>query len=246
MSLNHDTSTNQSYAQWGEDRLVWDFFGHQAKGVFLEIGANHPTLLSQTYLLEQQGWTGVLIEPQRECYELLVAQRPGSQAFRCAVTSPEGVGQAYMKIPPRELGGHVMAEVVTERVENDNHCYEEIALRTINDVLAEAKVGAIDFMSIDIEGLEVPAMRGFDFAKYRPKLILIEDHLEDLGRHRFLVGKGYRFVHRLGSNNWYVPADFSDFTLKNPISRFEYIRKFHLSMPFRKLRIGLKRLRGKA
>ncbi|WP_309384535.1 FkbM family methyltransferase [Cerasicoccus frondis] len=243
---NASAKTPDHYAQWGEDRLIWQFFQQKAEGVFLEVGANHPIRLSQTYLLEQKGWRGVLIEPQKHCYDLLVEKRPASQAFCCGAVGPDQVGEAYVKIPPAEMGGDVMSEVVTERHEDDGCRYEQISLRTINDVLAEAGIGEIDFVSIDIEGMEIPALEGFDLEKHRPKLLLIEDHLETLAKHRYLQGRGYRFIHRLGSNNWYAPVGFSDYVLADPISRTEYIRKFYLSMPFRKLRHTLKRLRGKA
>ena len=79
----------ESYAQWGDDVLVWEHFGKKTDGVFLEAGANHPTSLSQTYLLEKRGWTGVLVEPVPECCEKLRAERAGSQVFQNALGSPE-------------------------------------------------------------------------------------------------------------------------------------------------------------
>ncbi|WP_309400122.1 FkbM family methyltransferase [Cerasicoccus maritimus] len=237
---------NESYSQWGEDRIIWDYFKRRSDGVFLEVGANAPIRLSQTYLLEKRGWSGVLIEPQTQRYEELVAKRPGSRAIRCGAVSPDNVGGAYIKIPPAEQGGDVMSQVVMERVEGDGCRYEDVPLRTINDALEEAGVQHVDFASIDIEGMEIPALEGFDLEKYQPKLILVEDHMEDLSLHRYLKKRGYRFINRMGSNNWYAPAGFTDFTLENATPRFEQIRKFYLSMPFRKLRITLKRLRGKA
>jgi hypothetical protein len=45
-----------------EMRLVAAFFGNM-KGYFAEVGANDPREGSQTWHLEQAGWTGILIEP---------------------------------------------------------------------------------------------------------------------------------------------------------------------------------------
>jgi hypothetical protein len=44
-------------------RLVGAFFG-DIKGYFVEVGAKEPRERSQTWFLEQAGWTGVLVEPQ--------------------------------------------------------------------------------------------------------------------------------------------------------------------------------------
>ena len=41
---------------------------------------------------------------------------------------------------------------------------------------------------------------------WQPRLILIEDHVVDLRKHRFLQADGYRLIRRVGNNGWYVPA----------------------------------------
>ena len=48
----------------------------------------------------------------------------------------------------------------------------------------------IDFVSIDVEGHEFEVLRGFDFARWRPRLILLEDHVRAcLDKHRFMHGR---------------------------------------------------------
>src|SRR5205085_11315571 len=57
-----------SYSQYGEDVLLWHYFGEKKNGFFVEAGANHPTKCSQTWLFEQNGWKGILVEPiPRNC-----------------------------------------------------------------------------------------------------------------------------------------------------------------------------------
>jgi hypothetical protein len=77
---------------------VWKFFQCAKRGTFVEVGANHPTLESQTWLLEQEGWSGVLIEPNPGLCELLRAQRPRSKVFQAAVGSPDQVGEVDLQI----------------------------------------------------------------------------------------------------------------------------------------------------
>ena len=52
-----------------EQELVRKFFKHAPSGFFVEVGANRPRQESQTWHLEQLGWTGVLIEPQPDLAE---------------------------------------------------------------------------------------------------------------------------------------------------------------------------------
>ena len=55
-------------------QLVAAFFG-DIKGFFVEVGANDPRERSQTWHLEQAGWTGILIEPQPDLARELRAKR---------------------------------------------------------------------------------------------------------------------------------------------------------------------------
>jgi hypothetical protein len=64
----------ESHSQAGQDRFVWELLG-PGPGTFLDIGANHPVEISNTYALEQQGWEGWLIENDVNCLKLLREQR---------------------------------------------------------------------------------------------------------------------------------------------------------------------------
>ena len=110
-------------------------------------------------------------------------------------------------------------------------------------MLEEAGVTRLDYLSLDIEGHELAAFRGLDFDRWQPKLILVEDHMYNLKLHRVLKSKSYRLVYRTGSNNWYVTRD-TPFLKLTPKVRLELFRKLYLSMPFRKLRLVGKKLRG--
>ena len=39
-------------------------------------------------------------------------------------------------------------------------------------------------------------LQGFDLARWRPRLIMIEDHVADLSKHRYLNAAGYRIIRR--------------------------------------------------
>lgn len=236
-------SGSQSYSQWGEDRLVLEFFANQKNGTFFEAGAHHPTRISQTYLLEKHGWHGVLVEPLSERAEEFARLRPNSRFFRKALGSPDEKGMILDFVVPAG-GNSAEASLLCAGEEAPVRAkIHKVEMTTISDVLTEAGVVHLDYLSLDIEGHELAAFRGLDFDRWRPRLILVEDHLYDLRLHRFLTQKGYDLVNRSGSNSWYVPHGTS-FPLRDWQIRWELIRKFYLSMPFRKLRVIFKRLRG--
>lgn len=232
----------ESYSQWGEDRLVWEFFAGRTDGFFLEAGAFHPVRLSQTYLLERRGWHGVLVEPLPDQVTEFIEKRPNSRLIKKAIGAPDQSGTDLTFFVPggepslARLAGSSEQPAPGERA-------LRVQLTTLSEILSEAKVARLDYLSLDLEGYELAALRGLDFNRWQPKLILIEDRVEDLELHRFLTQHGYRLVYRLGVNNWYVPAG-TPFPRNTLAVRFRLFRKMYLAMPFRKLRSGLRRLRG--
>lgn len=234
-----------SYSQWGEDVMVLNFFGNQTTGIFFEAGAHHPTIISQTYLLERHGWHGVLVEALPDKTEEFVRLRPRSKLFAKALGDPRQKGDTVDFVVPAD-GNTAEARLLSSyESPPPGSTLLKVEITTISDVLSESGLAGVDFLSLDIEGDELAAFRGLDFSRWQPRLILVEDHLFDLRLHRFLKRKGYQLVYRTGSNNWYVPRG-ADFPLLSWRIRIELFRKLYLSMPFRKLRLIGKRLRGLA
>lgn len=220
-----------------ETRLVAAFFGG-TKGYFVEVGANDPQERSQTWHLERLGWTGVLIEPQPDLAAELRAKRR-AKVFAAACSSPGNAGRQlplHVAGPLSSLDRGSMAPGSTpEKV-------IAVPARTLDSILDEAGTPqAFDFLSIDVEGHEIEVLRGFAIDRWRPRLIMIEDHVADLSKHRYLKNAGYRIIRRYENNGWYVPREsvvrcrWSD--------RWEILRKYYLALPFRMLRNLSRRLR---
>ena len=218
-------------------RLVAAFFGGR-KGYFVEVGANDPRERSQTWHLEQAGWTGVLVEPQPDLAAALKRARSG-KVFEAACSTPENSGRMlplHVAGPLSSLDRHTMAPGASpEKV-------IAVPVRTLDSILEEAGTpGSFDFLSIDVEGHEIEVLRGFDIVRWQPQLILIEDHVSDLSKHRYLGRAGYRIIRRYENNGWYVPehsavaCDWRD--------RWEIFRKYYLALPFRILRNLSRRIR---
>ena len=223
-----------------EKLLVRDFFG-DTTGFFVEVGANDPRQGSQSWHLEQSGWRGVLIEPQPQLAAKLREARRAT-VFAVACSSPQRAGRTlplHVAGPMSALNRERMAPgAIPEAV-------IDVPVRTLDDILAEAGAPRpLDFLSIDVEGHEIEVLSGFDFARWQPRLILLEDHVADLGKHRFLRRAGYRLVRRTDSNGWYVPEAADVRTGWR--ERWEILRKYRLALPFRIMRNYSRRLRQPA
>lgn len=238
MSVNK----SESYAQWGDDVLVWEYFGRKADGVFLEAGANDPKGISQTWLLEKRGWTGVLVEPVPECCERLREERPGSKVFQNALGSPAQRGILRLSFPSEFSA--LAAALPDGAVVREGERVIEAELMTLDEVLSAAGVTKLNYLSLDLEGMELEALEGLDFTRFAPDLIIVEDRLDDLSKHRFLQAAGYKLVRRNGSNHWYIPV--SDPFEVSVGTKLRLFRKLYLSMPFRRFRDLSRKMRGKA
>jgi FkbM family methyltransferase len=211
-----------------EQELVRAFFKGARSGFFVEVGANRPRQESQTWHLERLGWTGVLVEPQPDLAEELRRDR-SANVIAVACSSPGNAGR-LMRL---HVAG-ALSSLDRDRMAPgaDPERIIEVPVRTLDDILVEAGAPTrFDFLSIDVEGHELEVLSGFDVVRWRPRLILLEDHVGSLDRHRFLKGAGYRLIRRFENNGWYVPHDA-------PVAiglreRWNIVRKYYLGLPFR-------------
>jgi FkbM family methyltransferase len=221
-----------------ECALKEQFFGRELTGYFVEVGANDPQFESQTWHLEQRGWTGTLVEPQPDLAERLRRERR-ARVFAVACSSPENAGRTlpfHVAGALSSLNRDRMAPGAKPRGTID------VPIMTLDQILEQAEAPSpIDFLSIDVEGHELEVLRGLTLTRWRPRLILLEDHVGHLQKLHFMQGVGYRLVRHSHYNGWYVPKDSPvDFGWKD---RWRILRKYYLNLPFRMLRDGSRRVR---
>jgi FkbM family methyltransferase len=220
-----------------EDALKAEFFAPLRSGFFVEVGANDPQRGSQSWQFEQAGWNGVLVEPQPDLAARLRETRR-AHVVAAACSSPANAGTAmtlHLSGPHSSLKPDLAVTGVVAKAAI------AVPARTLDDILEEANAPApIDFVSIDVEGHEVEVLSGFDLARWRPRLVLIEDHVTNLATHRRLTQTGYRLIRRTGLNGWYVPRNEAP---RVGFGWWQIARKYYLALPIRMLRDRKRRLR---
>ncbi len=218
-----------------EEELKREFFADLDRGYFIEVGANQPEELSQTYELERRGWSGILVEPQPDLAEQL-RQRRSAKVFAEACSSRRNSGS---RMTLHLAGGHSSFDRNLNTPDVKPHDAIDVPLRTLDQMLIEAGATRIDFVSIDVEGHELDVLDGFDLARWQPRLIMIEDMLLHLKLHRHLSRRGYRLLRRTGINNWYVPAE--KLPPRGFYGQWQILNKFYLGTPSRRLRTAWRR-----
>jgi FkbM family methyltransferase len=222
-----------------EQTLVREFLGDSRTRFFVDVGAADPQLGSQTWHLEAAGWSGVLIEPRPDMAERLRRERH-AKVYEFACASP---AKASRSMPLHLRGGYSSLGENLMIAGLDPQGMVSVALRTLDDILVDAKAPSpVDFVSIDVEGFEIEVLEGFDLDRWRPRLILIEDHAQNLSLHRALSQRGYKWVRRTGLNAWYVPADHP--MTVGWVGKLQFLRKYYLSLPTRRVRDAVRRARA--
>ncbi len=168
----------QSYSQCGED-LIIDFcfmwLGRSAI-TYLDIGANHPTLLNNTYFFYQKGFKGVLVEADVELCHLLATTRPRDRCLNVAV-GVDGKPSAKVYIMTSRTLNTLIPSQATQYESYGREKIErviEVRQRDINDILATEFDRAPNLVSLDVEGLDLEILKHWDFTKFRPEVFCIE------------------------------------------------------------------------
>ena len=183
------------YSQGNEERIIRHFFGDRRGGFFVDLGCFHWRQYSTTYVLEKNlGWSGIGIDALdwvRDGYE---KHRKKTRFYHYAVTDESGgtitfyADGAVSTTDGSRLAAFPKAE---------NTQVLEVPTITLDDLLDQAEVKKIDFLSIDIEGGEATALKGFEIGRFKPELVCIEvapENREAVAK--YFADNGYTLLER--------------------------------------------------
>ncbi len=204
-------------SQFGEDLLIWDAFAGQLDGFYIEVGAFDGEYLSVTYILEALGWKGLLIEPIPERYEQCVRKRPGSRVVHAALGPRSAKGTIDFTVVEDQYGGMFSFSKPTpqhmQTVNQHSSPRKKVTVPfTSMDELLKDHRGEIDVAVIDVEGVEIEVLTGFDLLRHKPKMVILEDNSlgQDPGLPGHMSTLPYSFIGWVGGNRVYVRADQAD------------------------------------
>ena len=226
--------TFRSYAQNFEDVILWRVLKSIRNGFYIDVGANDPEIDSVTKLFYDMGWHGINIEPMPEPFSKLQFQRERDINLACIAASSPGEDLLYIfsgtglsttsKKISNEHNKNLNLEVVPTYVKAD----------TLSNICDQYVTGEIHFLKVDVEGAEFEVLKGMNFKRYRPWILVIEstkplstiDDSKDF--EVILECAGYTSVYFDGLNKFYLAAEHSDLK-HNFISPPNVFDQFQLS-----------------
>ena len=190
----------KSYAQEGEDIVLKRIFSGQSTGFYVDVGAHHPMRFSNTYSFYKLGWSGINIEPNPNSFNLFTKYRSRDINLNYGIAKNKGNLEYYMFDEPAL--NTFDAEVLNNRKTNTHYKHTKtihIDVMPLADMLKQHIPNGIkvDFLSIDVEGLDLEVLISNDWQKYRPNWVLVEqlnlkdiEHL-DFETHHYMKSVGY-------------------------------------------------------
>jgi FkbM family methyltransferase len=166
-----------THAQHGDDiiiRAVFDNLGID-KPSYLDIGAHHPSNISNTKLFYDAGSSGINVEANPYLFQKFMIERPRDINLNFGVGKESGFLNFYMvdEYSGRNSFDHeTVATFVEEYPEFSIREIRELPVMTVSQVLQNRTIP--DFLTIDVEGLDYDILKSIDFERYPFKVICVE------------------------------------------------------------------------
>lgn len=194
----------ESYSQYKEDIEVKYLLSHYdlSKSIYIDIGANHPTTISNTYLLYRSGMSGIIIEPNEEFIKLFKFIR------RRDIFLPFGCGKevrlskfVYSKAP---VLSSFLNKSFSNSLQDESYIWKEklVPIVTLDSILDLYAVNWISFLSIDTEGMDLDVL--FGATKYLSIVYIIcieineESNINQI--QKVLEENNFEYLKKMGCN----------------------------------------------
>lgn len=168
----------KSYSQEGEDMILQRIFNNKSDGFYVDIGAHHPKRFSNTYFFYLKGWKGINIDAMPGSMKPFRKTRPRDTNLEIPISEKKEKIKFYIFNEPALNGFSKDLSISRNGLHNQYKIIDEKELETetLKSVLNKylPKDQKINFMSIDVEGLDLQVLKSNDWERYRPEILLVE------------------------------------------------------------------------
>jgi FkbM family methyltransferase len=213
----------KSYSQGSMDLILNHIFKDKNDGFYIDVGCQHPIKNNNTYLLFKKGWTGVNIDLDNVNIDLFNFFRPKDNNINSAISNKaEKIKLFYyhQKSPINTLD-----EKVSLKQQAKIEKKIDIQTNTLENILDNYSIKTIDLLTIDVEGFELKVLKGLNFDKYKPRVIIVEfldleankweipyNNLDNVLKseiYSFLINKNYKLVNWVNGDLVFIQKNFS-------------------------------------
>ena len=215
--IYYEKYSKKSYAISNVDLIIDRMFSNKKKGIYVDVGCNHPIKFNNTYLLYKRGWNGINIDLDNDSIKQFNKLRKRDVNIKTLVTSFDGEEKNLYFYHNRSAINTISKTLADKRI-NKHKEIKTIKGTSLNSIIEKSKYknSNINLLTIDIENYEYDALKNFNFEQYNVDVIVAEitdteiNNLETYNQsidfilksnlYKLLIKKDYRLV------NW-VNAD---------------------------------------
>jgi FkbM family methyltransferase len=184
-----------SYSQFGEDREIFTALAEYdlLSGIYVDVGANQPTQISNTYLFYRHGCHGVAIDPNRDMISLFRRFRPRDIGVPIGCADRAGVLEFKHATSSGQstLSGQVAIDCVRS---------EFVPVLPLDDALEKMRFAWIFYLSIDVEGLDLAVLQGAPRTLSKTLFLSVESTTNKSAILNILEQTGFRCVRETPCN----------------------------------------------
>jgi FkbM family methyltransferase len=165
-----------SYAQNGEDVVLWRALHDIGTGRYIDVGANDPRVFSISMAFYEQGWSGITVEPDPQFAAYQREQRPRDQLIEAAITAKDNSTATLHVIDGTGLSTLNDAYGAQHRQSGFEAHDITVPTRRLDEILSSAGWAGqeIHFMCVDTEGSEREVLESIDLHVWRPWILVVE------------------------------------------------------------------------
>ena len=204
-----------SYAQNGEDVVLWRALGHVQAGIYVDVGGFDPDNDSVTRLFYERGWRGVDVEPVPDFAERFRVRRPENELVEAVVTDLDVDEVVLHRFGSTGLST-LDDDVAGRHTESGLHYVDlRVQARKLDHVLEASQLvdETIHFLKVDVEGAEDQVLRSLDLKRWRPWVLVIEATAPNTNESTaeawepLILEAGYTFTLFDGLSRFYVAEE---------------------------------------
>ena len=196
----------KSYSLFQEDLFIQNYFKNKSKGFYIDVGCYHPLDGNNTNLLHKKGWNGINLDINFYSIELFNFLRKKDVNIHSGISRKKDELTMYYRKEINML--NTLDEKIAKIHFRNGFKKKNVQVNTLNFFISRyfKKLKKIDFLNIDVEGVELNVLKSLNFKQYKPQLICVEihnsknmydtnyDYLKSNDIYKYFINKKYKII----------------------------------------------------